>query len=252
MTFFADLMALTMAETLALAAICFFAGVVRGFSGFALSALVMSSAVLILPPIQLIPICTILETTASLLMIRGGAANGNRMMVALLTAGVVIGTPLGLWLTTTLPVESSKILALAVILVLALLQLARVVIPGLASTSGTAIAGLVSGFASGIASVGGMVVALFVLAQNAPAATMRATLVLYLGVTLLVAYSWHLVFGVLTEVAVVRGVILSIPAALGVIAGTRLFTQKYERFYRPFCLSLLIGLAALGLARNAL
>lgn len=248
---FADLLSLSQGEAVALVAICFCAGVVRGFSGFALSALVMSSAVLILPPIQLIPICTILETAASILMIKGGAADGNRKMVALLTAGVVIGTPIGLWLTTTLPVETSKLLALAVILCLAALQLARVVIPGLASTIGTLIAGFVSGVVSGIASVGGMVVALFVLAQNAPARTMRATLVLYLGVTLFVSYAWFFFFGVMTEIALIRGLIMAIPASIGVLLGARLFTPKYEHLYRPFCLSLLIGLATVGLVRIA-
>jgi len=33
--------------------ICFIAGLVRGFSGFALSAMVMASGALILPPVQL-------------------------------------------------------------------------------------------------------------------------------------------------------------------------------------------------------
>jgi uncharacterized membrane protein YfcA len=247
----ADILNLSLAEAIALTAICLLAGVVRGFSGFALSALVMSSAVLILPPIQLIPICTILETAASILMIRGGAADGNRKMVALLTAGVVVGTPIGLWLTTSLDVETSKMLALSVILCLAALQLGRVRIPGLASNIGTSIAGLVSGIVSGIASVGGMVVALFVLAQNAPARSMRATLVLYLGVTLFVSYAWFFFFGVMTEIALIRGLIMAVPASIGVLVGTRLFTPKYEHLYRPFCLSLLIGLATVGLVRIA-
>ena len=244
------LLHLTPIEIAALTAICFLAGVVRGFSGFAMSALIMSSAVLILPPIQLIPVCTIMETAASLLMVKGGAANGNRRMVGLLTAGVVFGTPLGLWLTTSVPVETSKILALALILMLALLQLARVRIPGLASTLGNVVAGLVSGFASGIASVGGMVVALFVLAQKAPAGSMRATLVLYLAVTILMTVAFQVAFGVMTHLAFMRGLFLAVPAGLGVMAGTRLFIPKYEAYYRPFCLTLLIGLAAVGLARN--
>ena len=52
-----DLLGLSGSEIAILAVICFGAGMVRGFSGFALSALVMASAALILPPVQLIPIC---------------------------------------------------------------------------------------------------------------------------------------------------------------------------------------------------
>ena len=63
---------LTGREFLILTVIVIVAGIVRGFSGFALSAVVMASAVIILPPVQLIPICWWLEMTASVLMARGG------------------------------------------------------------------------------------------------------------------------------------------------------------------------------------
>lgn len=252
MTWIADMMALSTGEALALAAICFVAGVVRGFSGFALSAMIMASAVLILPPIYLIPICFLLETTASVLMFRGGSREGDWPMVWRLTAGVVIGTPVGLYLTTTLPVDQSRMLALLVVLVLAALQLAKLRIPGLGSPIGTYIAGGVSGIASGLASVGGMVVALFVLSLNAPAARMRATLVLYLAVTLVVSCIWLIWFEVLTVQSAVRAAFLAPPVILGVLIGARGFTPKYQHLYRPFCLCLLVGLAALGLARMAI
>lgn len=252
MTWAAEMMALSVGEALALAAICFVAGLVRGFSGFALSAMIMASAILILPPIYLIPICFLMEVTASALMFKGGSRNGDWPMVWRLTAGVVLGTPVGLYLTTTLPVEQSRMLALLVILALAALQLAKLRIPGLGSPIGTFIAGGVSGVASGLASVGGMVVALFVLSLNAPAARMRATLVLYLAVTLVVSLFWLLWFEVLTMQAVIRAAFLALPVILGVLLGARGFTPRYQHLYRPFCLCLLVGLAALGLVRTAL
>jgi len=63
-----DLLTLSQTEFLLLAAICFCAGLVRGFTGFALSAIVMASAALILSPIALIPICWWLELVASAMM----------------------------------------------------------------------------------------------------------------------------------------------------------------------------------------
>ena len=246
------MMALSVGETLALAAICFVAGVVRGFSGFALSAMIMASAVLILPPVYLIPICSLLEAMASVLMIKGGSRDGDWPMVWRLTAGVVVGTPAGLYLTTTLPVDQSRMLALFVVLALAALQLGRIRVPALGTPVGTYIAGTVSGIASGLASVGGMVIALFVLSQNAPAARMRATLVLYLAVTILVGWFWLIWFDVLTIQSLIRAVFLALPVTLGVLLGARGFIPKYEHLYRPFCLCLLVGLAALGLVRMAL
>ena len=49
-------LALPQDHLLLLGLICFVAGIVRGFSGFALSAMVMASGALILPPVQLIPV----------------------------------------------------------------------------------------------------------------------------------------------------------------------------------------------------
>lgn len=48
----------------------FAAGMVRGFAGFALSALVMASIALIIPPVELIAVCWVLEMSASLLLVR--------------------------------------------------------------------------------------------------------------------------------------------------------------------------------------
>ena len=89
------LLDLTEIEIAALVLITFTAGLVRGFSGFALSAMVMASAVLILPPVELIPICWWLEMSASLLMARGGWRDADRGVVKGLVIGSALGLPLG-------------------------------------------------------------------------------------------------------------------------------------------------------------
>jgi uncharacterized membrane protein YfcA len=171
---------LTMNQIVLLGVICFAAGLVRGFAGFALSALVMASAATIISPISLIPVLWFLEMAASLQMAGGGWRDANRTIAILLVVGNFIGWPIGLSLTTSLPTDTSTLIALCIILALAALQLARLRIPGLATRPGTLISGIVAGIAAGVAHVGGMVVALYVLSQNQPAKMMRGTLVVYL------------------------------------------------------------------------
>ena len=137
----------------------------------------MASAVLILPPKELIPVCWVLEMTASLMMVRGGIAEADKRIALGLAVSSALGVPLGLYLTTTLPVDQTRMLALVVLIALAALQLARVRLPFLASNFGLYASGLVAGVVTGIASIGGMVVALYVLAQDHPARVMRASLV---------------------------------------------------------------------------
>ena len=232
-----------------LAFICLLAGIVRGFSGFALSALVVASAALIIPPVELIPVCWWLEISASLMMIRGGWQNADRRVVALLVIGSCLGLPLGLYLTTHVSVQVSQALALGSIAILAALHLGKIRLTFLTNQKGLLGVGLCAGIATGLASIGGMVVALYVLVSQAPAMQMRATLVVFLFFSGALSLIILLAFGVMDDRASLRGVILSIPTTIGVYLGTKFFIPKLEPFYRPFCLLLLIGLAVVGLVR---
>lgn len=245
-----ETLALSLTEIGWLALICFAAGVVRGFSGFALSAMVMAIAVLFLPPIELIPMLWYLEVGASLMMLQGGLRDADRSMVAFLVGGTWAGWPFGLMLTQSLDPAQSKRAALAVIMTLAALQLARLRLKGRAGPPGTLAAGVLAGIISGLAHVGGMVVALFVLAQATEARAMRGTLVLYLLLSLVVAFIVQIAFGVMTETALWRGLAFLVPTLAGVWVGTRLFSPRWEPWYRPACLGLLIGLPGAGLLRS--
>jgi len=241
---------LTGQEFTVLTLIVLAAGIVRGFAGFALSALVMATAVMILPPITLIPMLWWLEMAASLLMIKGGWADADRPTAYGLVIGSAVGWPIGLWLTTSLPVDTSRVVALSIIVVLAASQLAKVRLDFLASKPGLYGTGVVAGIVSGLAHVGGMVVAFYVLASNAPARTMRGSLVLFLFLGSLTSMVILLLFGVMNFSGVTRGLIFAIPTVVGVLLGQRLFTERLAPYYRRFCLILLVGLAMIGLIRT--
>ncbi|PXW68922.1 hypothetical protein C7964_103433 [Loktanella sp. PT4BL] len=241
---------LTGQEFLILTVIVIVAGIVRGFSGFALSAVVMASAVIILPPVQIIPICWWLEMTASVLMARGGWQEADRGIVMGLVIGSTIGVPFGLLLTTSVSVEASQLIALTVIIALALTQLAKIRLAFLATKAGLYGSGIAAGIVTGLASVGGMVIAIYVLSQDAPAAKMRAALVLFLFVSSLTSLIMLLWFGVMNSTAAARGLSLAIPTTLGVFLGQRLFTPRFASYYRPACLSLLCALAGAALVRT--
>lgn len=245
-----EILSLIPGEYAFLAVVTFAAGLVRGFSGFALSALVMSISVLILPPVALIPVCWVLEATASALMVRGGWADADKRIAFGLVGGGVVGTPIGLALTTTLPVQTSTLLALATIIALATLQLAKVRLPFLATRPGLYGSGVMAGVATGIASIGGMVVALYVLSQDRTPRNMRATLVLFLVTSSAFGLMWLLIYGVMSTQALLRGLALAPPVALGVIMGKALFNPRLEPYYKPFCLCLLLGLAGVSLLRT--
>jgi len=232
-----------------LLSVVFFAGIVRGFSGFALSALTMGSLALIIPPISLIPICFILEATAGLLMIKNGIQHADRRIAWGLAIGSAIGAPVGLYITAHVSVDTSRLLALSVILLLAIMQFFKQSPAFLASKPGLYVAGLTSGVVNGIANVGGMVVALYVLSQKAPAARMRATLVMYLFISMFSSAIWLSISGFLDSLAITRGLVLAPVTMVAVWIGTLFFKPSLESAYKRFCLVLLMALAIGGLVR---
>jgi len=241
---------LTGQEFLILMVIVTVAGIVRGFSGFALSAIVMASGVIILPPVQLIPICWCLEMTASVLMAKGGWKEADRRVVLGLVIGSTVGVPFGILLTTSISVEASQLIVLTLIIALAITQLAKIRLAFLATKTGLYGSGFAAGVATGLASVGGMVIAIYVLSQDAPAAKMRAALVLFLFVSSLTTVITLLWFGVMNSTAFARGLSLAVPTMIGVVVGQWLFIPRFAAYYRPLCLSLLCALAATALVRT--
>ena len=245
-------LSLTPSEAIAFAAICFAAGLVRGFTGFALSAFGLALAVLILPPVELIPVMWWLEMAASLVMLRHGWGGADMKATITLVCGSAIGLIIGLSVTTSVDAVLSQRIALCILITLALLQLAKIRIPHLASQPGTVATGVVAGIATGLAGVGGMVVALYVLARNDEPAKMRATLVAYLFMSSATAILTHLWFGTMNTTSTLRGLAFALPCVVGVLIGQRLFTPRFQPYYRPVCLTLLIGLGAASLLRSVI
>lgn len=245
-------LALTGSEAIAFAVICFAAGLIRGFTGFALSAFGLALAVLILPPVELIPVMWWLEMAASLVMLRHGWGGADMKTALTLVWGSAIGLVIGLSITTNIDVILSQRIALCMLIGLALLQLTKIRIPHLASQSGTIATGLIAGITTGLAGVGGMVVALYILARNDEPAKMRATLVAFLFVSSSIGMMTHLWFGTMNTTSTLRGFAFVLPCILGVLLGQRLFTPRFQPYYRPACLTLLIGLAGASLARSVI
>lgn len=247
-----DTLALTPNELMILAGLAFLAGLVRGFAGFALSAVMMATAVLILPPVELIPVLWVLEVVASVMMVRGGLAAADRGMAAGLVIGSALGTPIGWALTVSVSVATSSMIALGLVIGLAALQLARVRLAFLATKPGLYGSGILAGVVTGLAGIGGMIVALYTLSQDTPARVIRATLVIFLLFSSIFSAITMVAFGVFTEISILRGLVLAAPIALGVGLGQLLFNPRFEPYYKPFCLTLLIALASLALIRVAM
>jgi len=248
-TYILEIIQLTQIEFIYCSFIVFFAGIVRGFSGFALSAIVVASMVGILPSVQLIPMVLFLEAVAGLVMLRGGIRDANMPIVWVLSIGSVVGIPIGLLATVILPVETSSIIVLVLILFLASLQLYKPTPGILSSKPALYTTGIIAGIASGIAAVGGMVIALYVLASGESAKSMRGAIVMFLFIGLFTSMIWYLIYGIMDVRAALRGAVFTPILLVGIFIGFRLFSPTLQKFYKQFCLVLLILISLIGLFR---
>jgi uncharacterized membrane protein YfcA len=248
-TYISEIIQLSEIEFIYCCFVVLLAGIVRGFSGFALSAIVIACMVGTLPTVQLIPMVLFLEAVAGIVMLRGGIRDANMPIVWILSIGSVLGVPVGLLATVILPVEISRIIALSLILLLSSLQLFKFTPRMLGSKSSLYITGIIAGIASGIAAVGGMVIALYVLASEENPRSMRGAIIMFLFIGLFTLMIWHFIYGIMDSRAVLRGAVFTPILLIGILIGSRLFSPMLQNFYKQFCLILLVFISVINLLR---
>ncbi|TRD14475.1 TSUP family transporter [Palleronia caenipelagi] len=227
----------------------FVAGLVRGFTGFAASATVMALATVVMAPIDLLPVCLLLELIASAFLVRGGIKEADYGLTIPLVGFAFIALPAGLYLTKTMDPDLSRLIVLGVVAGLAALQLARIPLPFGRGFASRAVVGVSAGLIQGLANAGGLVHALYVLALDLPPRTVRATMILGVMISGAMGVFWQVAMGILTVQALARVLLVFVPFVIGLWLGRAGFTPENEKFYRPISLALLIVLASGGILR---
>ncbi len=246
---FAGLDAPTLAYALA---VVFIAALVRGYSGFGASALIVTSLTLVLPPAEVVPISLLIEIAASLGLLAQVWKDVPWRTMAWLLVGAAIGMPAGFALLAALPADVMRVvISIMVLLACGLIWRGAKASsqPGTPAILGT---GVVSGIANGTAAVGGLPVVLFFLYSSAAIATSRATVIVYLLIADIYGTGVAWMNDLVTQEVLLRTALFCIPLFLGVWLGNRHFLATSPESFRRFTLILLIFLASAGLIRAAL
>ncbi len=240
------------------AMVVFAAGVVRGLAGFGFSAVCVAGLSLFVSPAQVVPPIFILEVFASISMLRGALRDVDWRWLSWLALGNVVCVPIGVALLAVVPETALRLLIGSLLLVAAALMRSGVRF-ALQPTVGVRLAtGMVSGFANGVAAIGGIVVALLLSTAQVPAATLRATMVILLLMTDLYALAWAGFISVggdaglaLLNVDTLRTALWMTPAMLlGIWLGSRAFAVMSAEQFRRQVLNLLVLIALAGVIRG--
>jgi uncharacterized membrane protein YfcA len=226
------------------------AGIIRGYSGFGFSMIATTSMTLVLPPVEVIPVVLVLEILASAWLLPGVWKQIDWKSLSWLSAGVLIGTPPGVYLLAHVPARPMRAgIALAIMFLVVLLWRGFYLkkMPG---RPGTVATGMFSGFLNGSAAIGGPPVILFYFSSPAAVTVSRASIIAYFLGTDSLAWVMSLAHGLVTIKTGVLIGILCAPLLLGIFLGNRLFTHSEKDAFKRKVLILLMLLSLAALLRT--
>lgn len=249
MTGFAGLAGLQIAAILA---VTLAAGLLRGFSGFGSSLLLVPVLGLTMGPIPAVAIGTLLEALATLMLVPPSLGHTTRHRLVTMGLSALIAIPAGhLALRALDPLLSNLAISAAVVAMTGLMWRGTA-LPLPRGTRGETGAGMMSGFLAGFGSIGGPPLVLYILAGSDPARRKRADLIVVSGVAQLAAVVSMLFFGLLSFDDASRAAYL-VPVFFGGGAlGAWLFRHASERTYQQVALGALFLAAVALLCTNLL
>lgn len=237
-----------MPEHLIILALCaFLAGLVRGFAGFGLSAVLVASAAFVISPKLIIPTAQTMEVIASIALIPSVWRDVNWKWLTPLATAYLLSIPVGVAALAYLPASILRVGGCVLLLVasLCLLLNRRPQLPdGYPLRFGT---GIVAGFFAGATSLGGMVASVMLFAVSLPAKNLRATLIVLFFGSALYSLSWGAWHGVVTTETFTRAAWLAVPLLAGIAVGSHGFKNVSEVWFRKMVLALLSILAVAGM-----
>lgn len=232
--------------TLALGSLfVFLAAIVRGYSGFGFSLLVITSLSLLMPPQTFIPAVFMLEIAASLHMLPGIWKDIHWRSLAPLIIGCLAGTPFGVWLLANAPAPPMQIaLALFVLVVTGLMWwgFALKTMPGAPASAGV---GVASGLFNGAFGIGGPPVILFYFASPAGNIAGRASLIAFFLMTDLIGLAFMSGESLIGWNSLYLAFIFLPALLVGIWFGARSFKRANPQVFRSWVLALLALLAVL-------
>ena len=227
----------------------FAASVLRGFTGFGFGLAAVPLLSLALPPAQVVPFVVVLQVVVGAGGLRGAWGQCDWRAVRGLAPGVLLGIPLGLAVLTAFPPNTVR-LAIGLVIGASVLLLWRGAhLPSNPSRILSMAVGLLSGAISGLASMGGPPVVVYLLALGHGAAVVRASSIVYFMLSGLTSMAVMSIRGLIDREILLWSV-AAVPALYtGSWLGTWAFHRARPHHHRMTALVVLSFLAVMLIVR---
>jgi uncharacterized protein len=234
--------------TLAVVAVVFLAGLMRGITGFGGAMLMAPPLSFLIGPVATVVTALILECAAALVMFPDALPRINKGILAYLIVPAFFTVPIGGYLLVNLdPYIARKIIA-AVVVVFSLILLMGLRYSGRPRPATSLLLGSVVGILLGSTSVGAPPVILYLLSGPDPQAVTRANLTVFVTAISVVGLVMLFFAGAFTTTLVISAFLLCIPYLGGTWLGGKLFGRLSEIAVRRLALVFMLAMGLVSLA----
>lgn len=235
---------------IAIGALVLIAGILRGFSGFGSSLLVVPILGIMVGPAIAVTIATLLECFATLLLVVPAVRHTNMRILIPLAASASAAIPAGHAALTFLNPSLSNLLISLAVVCMAFWMIAGGTVRFPRGLFGRIFAGSLSGLLTGFGSAGGPPLMLYILSGPETAEIKRANVITVSGAALIAAVGSMYYFGLLERQALTGGLLLAPIFLAGGMIGARLFRAAPERLYQRVALGTLAVISCIVFVVN--
>ena len=227
----------------------FIASIIRGFNGFGFSAICISGFSFILPAIEIVPIILALEVAISIFMIPYIWNKIDWRFVFKILLGIIIGSPIGLYLLKYLNPETTHLWVCLLIIFFSILLMKGYANQKIDNNYGKFFTGVVSGTLNGLTTLGGMPVALFLLITSIQPTVIRGSLAALFFLTDIYAFTLSFFSGIVDVTTIYRVIPLIVILPIGVFIGNNFFVKSKKETYKKVVFYFLIFISIFGIFR---
>lgn len=231
-----------------LALAVFAAGVLRGVTGFGFAMAAVPLMSLVVSPVQAVLTAQVLQAVAVPVDLRRFRADLDRPALKRLMLGMLVGTPLGVWLLTSLPEAVMRLVIAGIVLAGLLALWAKIRLPDRRAVAWAA--GGLSGLCAGMAAMPGPPAVAYFLGRDATPQATRASLMVFFGGTAILALSILALTRGIDLMQAAQALLVFPVMLLGTRSGGWIFAAMDARLYRQAAMGLFFVTAVLAGARG--
>ena len=220
------------------------AGLSRGFSGFGAALIFIPLASTAIGPTTAAALLLIVDIVMASPLLPRAVGIADRRNVGTMLIGTLVGVPIGTLILTTADSVTIRWMIAALVLAMLTLLMSGWRYHGRPAAPVDVGVGLVAGFFSGIAQVGGPPVVAYWLGTAKEPDLVRANIVLYFAASALITCVSYVVAGLLTTQVIGLALLIGPAYGLGLWVGSHSFGLASEVTFRWICYAL-IALAGL-------